>query len=93
MSRKRSNVSKTDETMDRRERIQTGTARPQMPTQILGTEHLQLLNAIIKECTKTHEICTACMEAGVDVAPEHAVNQEQLEMAKKLKAYFFPTST
>lgn len=73
--------------------LRTGVERKAPTKSPLGAEHLSALNTVIEECTQTAAMCDKCKEAGIDVEPEEKVNNEQLEMAKKLKAAFFPHST
>lgn len=58
----------------------------------LTTEHLRMLNECLTECAITANMCEQCQNAGMDISPEMQANKEQMEMAKKLKAAFFPGS-
>jgi hypothetical protein len=88
---RRKGVEKEDAVVvDAHERIRTGVERQQPTASPLGREHLHALTEVIRECTITAEMCQRCKEAGIDVEPEIRVNQEQLDMATKLKAAFFP---
>lgn len=93
MARRRKGNEQAEPEPDTLQRIRTGTERNPPPKSPLGKEHLTALNTVIDECTKTHAMCAACGDAGIDVEPEQKLNAEQLEMAKKLKALFFPHAT
>lgn len=90
MARKKSNTLSATDDRDVHARVTSGIPRTEQTQQVLDDSHLRQLNSIIQECERTHAMCTACHDAGIDVAPEMSTNSEQLEMARKLKAYFFP---
>lgn len=58
----------------------------------LNEKHLQLLNHIIKSCAETEAFCQSCSDCHIDVTPEQAKNREQAEIARRIKARFFPTA-
>lgn len=78
---------------DTRQRIRMGVEREAPPKNPLSKEHLHALNQVIDECRQTAEMCSICIDAGIDVEPERLVNAEQLAMAEKLRAAFFPRAS
>lgn len=90
MGKRKQQPKQTDDSSDVHERIRSGVPRSETPQSPLGAEHLNALNEVIRECTHTADMCNACQDAGIDVEPEIQANTEQLDMAKKLKAHFFP---
>lgn len=58
----------------------------------LGPEHLEALNRLLDACGETAKMCGACEECHLDVTPEREKNAEQMEIARRLKAKFFPTA-
>jgi hypothetical protein len=56
----------------------------------LTDEHLTKLNRLIQECTATREYLRKCENCGLNVEPEQHKNNQQLDVATKLKAAFFP---
>lgn len=58
----------------------------------LNDKHLDILNKLIQACAETERYCQDCEEAGLDVDPERRKNAEQAEIARKIKAKFFPTA-
>lgn len=56
----------------------------------LGPEHLKLLNKLIQACAETEAYCAKCESCDLDVTPERKKNSEQLRIAQKIKATFFP---
>ncbi len=58
----------------------------------LTEQHLRVLNKVIETCSATLDYCKVCDDCNVDVSPERAKTEEQLEMAKRIKARFFPTA-
>lgn len=93
MARRPKTAAAPAEPADIRERIQSGITRPGQSMPVLSPDHLRQLNQVIEECTRTQDMCARCIDAGVDVSPEASINAEQLDMARKLKAYFFPHAT
>lgn len=51
---------------------------------------LGTINKIIRLCEETAKVCEDCEKCNLDVDPEKAKNSDQLEVARKLKQYFFP---
>lgn len=43
-----------------------------------------------KMCTETADYLKRCEECGINVDPETRKNNEQLELARKMRAKFFP---
>lgn len=58
----------------------------------LTDKHLATLNKLIAACTETERFCKDCEECGLDVTPERRKNAEQLDIASRIKAKFFPTA-
>lgn len=56
----------------------------------LGPEHLKVLDKVLQACAETEQYCRACEECNLDVTPELKKNAEQMEIAKRIKAKFFP---
>lgn len=56
----------------------------------LGPEHLKILDKVLQACVETGEYCKQCEECNLDVSPEQKKNAEQMEIAKRIKAKFFP---
>lgn len=63
-------------------------ARPSPLTQ----EHLAALTQIIAACQETAAYCEQCSSCGIDVDRERRLNDEQLSVASRLKATFFPNA-
>lgn len=63
------------------------------PSKQLTSEDLDRLNKLIRSCEETDRMCKDCEECLLDVDPEKRQNTEQLTIARKLKAKFFPTAT
>lgn len=55
-------------------------------------EALVLLNRVIASATQTAEECDKCRNCHINVDKEANRNREQLEIAKRLKATFFPNA-
>lgn len=58
----------------------------------LNEKHLETLNKLLRSCEETEEYCKRCEQAGLDVDPEKSKNAEQRDIARRIKAMFFPTS-
>ena len=58
----------------------------------LTDAHLETINKLLRACAETEEYCKKCEACGLDVDPERTKNAEQMDIAKRLKAMFFPTS-
>lgn len=58
----------------------------------LDQRHLNVLNKLIELCDETLAYCRVCHECNLDVSPEQKKTEEQLDMAKRIKARFFPTA-
>lgn len=56
----------------------------------LGPEHLKILDKVLQACAETHEYCKQCEACNLDVTPELKKNDEQMEIARRIKAKFFP---
>lgn len=59
----------------------------------LTNEHLARLNHLIQACTETREYLNKCEKCGLNVEPEQHKNNQQLDVAAKLKQTFFPNET
>jgi hypothetical protein len=62
-------------------------AKPKGP---MNSEHLAALDKLLKSCAETAAYCESCEACDLDVDPEKAKNAEQLAIARKIKAKFFP---
>lgn len=58
----------------------------------LGPEHLKVLDKVLAACAETAEYCRQCEECNLDVGPELKKNAEQMEIARRIKAKFFPNA-
>lgn len=56
----------------------------------LTDAHLKLLNKLIEACAETEKYCSMCEECQLDVSPERKKNREQMDIATRIKARFFP---
>ncbi len=56
----------------------------------LTDEHLKTLNKVIQACSETLAFCGDCEACDLDVEPERKKTEDQLRVAQKLKARFFP---
>lgn len=56
----------------------------------LTGEHLKVLDKLLLACAETEQYCQACEECNLDVTPERQKNKEQAEIARRIKAKFFP---
>lgn len=65
---------------------------PKKSTGPLTEAHLRTLNKLIETCTATLDYCRVCEECNLDVSPEQRTTREQLDMAQRIKARFFPTA-
>jgi len=61
-----------------------------MPDHPLTDEHCQCLDRVLETVPKALELAAACTDCGWDVSEQARVLKEQLEMARKAKAKFFP---
>lgn len=59
----------------------------------LNSEDCAALNAIGQSCHGTAEMARDCKECGLPVEDQEASNSAQAEMAKALKAKFFPNNS
>lgn len=80
------------EETDRLERIRTSIPDEVEIRSPLTDEHLARLNEVIRQCEYTKQLCERCIECGIDVEPELKLNNEQLEVAQKIKRIFFPNA-
>lgn len=58
----------------------------------LTEAHLRLLNKLIEACKETERYCQMCEECHLAVEPERRKNREQMDIASRIKARFFPTA-
>lgn len=56
----------------------------------LSKECLGKLNKLLEACGETREFLNKCRDCGLDVDREIRANDEQADVAGKLKAKFFP---
>lgn len=59
-------------------------------TNPLNDKHLKILNDVLQMCKETAEYCDKCAACGLNVDPEKRKNDEQMRLAERLKATFFP---
>lgn len=88
--RKTSEDKQLEKEVDKLEKIRTSISGKHEIEHPLTHEHLARLNEVIRQCEYTKELCEKCIECGIDVEPELKLNNEQLEVAKKIKSIFFP---
>lgn len=53
-------------------------------------EALKVLNQLLQACAETQEYLSMCKDCMLDVDKEERQNKEQMEIASKIKARFFP---
>lgn len=56
----------------------------------LDESHLKALDGLIKACVETDAYCQMCEDCNLDVQPEREKNRSQLDVARRIKARFFP---
>ena len=54
------------------------------------SDHCDCFSRVVANAANIDELLTALQECGIDVAPLIAQNRETGEIARKLKAKFFP---
>ena len=60
------------------------------PSGPLQDGDLVTLNKLIRACEETKSYCEKCQRCGLNVDPEYRKNGEQAELARRIKAEFFP---
>lgn len=53
-------------------------------------EILDRLNKVLESCGETRQYLADCKDCGLDVDREIRVNDEQADVAKRIKAKFYP---
>ena len=66
--------------------------KQQKPAGPLTEQHLKVLDKVIALCDETLEYCKKCDACNLDVDAERKKTEEQREMARLMKATFFPHS-
>lgn len=56
----------------------------------LKPDDLEKLNRLLKSCAATKELLNKCTACGLNVEKEVYDNNQQIDVASKIKATFFP---
>lgn len=61
-------------------------------TSPLKPEDCTTLNGVLQHCFNTADLIEKCKNCGLPVEEMEAINNSHIEMAKNLKAQFFPNN-